>query len=155
MIPHHLAYPSGHRGVNWAECDECCTPVVEIFSEYGNSESDRGPYTFLNHSMSGRETFQTVKAALEQGLKFGFVVSSDSHNGFPGAYGGGLLAVHSENLDRGSIIKAINNRHTYALTGDRILVDFHVNGALMGSTIKAGKEVELTYDVRCPDELDL
>ena len=144
MILYHLAYPSGHRGVNWAEFDECCTPVVEIFSEHGNTESDRGPYTFFNHSMGGRGTSQTVKAALEQGQKFGFVASSDSHNRFPGAYGEGLLAVHSENLDRGSIIKAINNRHTYALTGDRILVDFHVNGVLMGRTIKAGKEVELT-----------
>lgn len=30
MIPHHLAYPRGHRGVNWDEFDSCCTPVVEI-----------------------------------------------------------------------------------------------------------------------------
>ncbi len=43
MIPHHLAYPKGHRGVDWEHFDECCTPVVEIFSEHGNSEDDRGP----------------------------------------------------------------------------------------------------------------
>ena len=41
MIPHHLAYPKGHRGVNWDVFDQCCTPVVEIFSEHGNSEDDR------------------------------------------------------------------------------------------------------------------
>ena len=155
MIPHHLAYPSGSRGVNWDEFDECCTPVVEIFSEHGNSEDDRGPFTFFNHSMGPRETSQTVKAALEKGLKFGFVASSDSHNGFPGAYGEGLLAVHSRGQDRASIIDAINNRHTYALTGDRILVDYSVDGRLMGSTINAGKNVEISYDVRCPDELEV
>jgi hypothetical protein len=58
-------------------------------------------------------------------------------------------------LDRNSIIQAINNRHTYALTGDRILIDFCVDGAMMGSTIKAGSEVEASYDVRCPDELEV
>lgn len=155
MIPHHLAYPAGHRGVNWREFDECCTPVVEIFSEHGNSENDRGPYTFFNHSMGPRETSQTVKAALANGFKFGFVASSDSHNGFPGAYGEGLLAVHAKGLDRASIIEAINQRHTYALTGDRILVDFAVDGAIMGSTIAAGKTAQVVYDVRCPDELEV
>ena len=143
MIPHHLAYPPGHRGVNWGEFDECCTPVVEIFSEHGNAEDDRGPLTYFNHSMGPRETSQTVRAALENGHRFGFVASSDSHNGFPGAYGEGLLAVHSGALDRASIIKAINDRHTYALTGDRILVDFAVEDAIMGSSINAGREVEI------------
>lgn len=155
MIPHHLAYPPGSRGVNWGEFDSCCTPVVEIFSEHGNSEDDRGAYTFFNHSMGPRETSQTVMAALNNGFQFGFVASSDSHNGFPGAYGEGLLAVHSMGQDRASIIDAINQRHTYALTGDRILVDFTVDGALMGSSIAAGSEVDIAYDVRCPDELDV
>lgn len=155
MIPHHVAYPKGNRGVNWDEFTECCTPVVEVFSEHGNSENDRAPLTYFNHAMGGRDTSQTIAAGLENGLRFGFVASTDSHNGFPGAYGEGLMGVHSPGLDRGSILKAIRDRHTYALTGDRILVDFAVNGALMGSTITAGKEVEISYDVRCPDELDV
>ncbi|MGI9378656.1 MAG: hypothetical protein ACR2OW_03315, partial [Methyloligellaceae bacterium] len=116
---------------------------------------DRGPLTYFNHSMGPRETSQTVRAALENGLKFGFVASSDSHSGFPGAYGEGLMAVHSRGRDRQSIIQAINDRHTYALTGDRCLIDFDVDGQLMGSTIKAGATAEIAYRVQCPDAIEI
>ena len=155
MIPHHLAYPQGHRGVNWDVFDEACTPVVEVFSEHGNSEHDRGPHDFFSHSMGGRDTIQTVRHALAQGLRFGFVASSDSHSGFPGAYGEGLLGVQSRGRDRASIMEAIRARRTWGLTGDRIEVDFTVDGAPMGSTIEAGGEVEVAYDVRGRDELDV
>ena len=155
MIPHHLAYREGMRGVNWDVFDHACTPVVEIFSEHGNSEDDRGPLTFFNHSMGGRQTSQTARAALDAGLQFGFTASSDSHNGFPGAYGEGIVAVLSTGLDRASIMQAINARRTYAITGDRILVDFSVEGAVMGQSIETGKRADAVFDVRCPDELDV
>jgi len=155
MIPHHLAYPEGMRGVNWEVFDHACTPVVEIFSEHGNSEDDRGPLTFFTHSMGGRQTSQTARAALDAGLQFGFTASSDSHNGFPGAYGEGIVAVLSADLERASIMEAINARRTYALTGDRILIDFTVDGAVMGQSIEAGAEVDAVFDVRCPDALDV
>lgn len=155
MIPHHLAYAEGHRGVNWDVFDEACTPVVEIFSEHGNSEHDRGPFDFFNHSMGGRQTSQTVRAALEQGLRFGFTASSDSHNGFPGAYGEGLIAVLAERPDRSGILEAIRARRTYAITGDRIEVAFTVNGATMGSSITAGAEVAVEFDVQGRDEIDV
>jgi hypothetical protein len=155
MIPHHLAYPEGHRGVNWDVFQEDCTPVVEIYSEHGNSEHDRGPFDFFNHSMGGRQTSQTVRHALANGLRFGFTASSDTHSGFPGAYGEGLVAVLAERRDRAAILDAIRARRTYALTGDRIEVDFTVEGAVMGSAIEAGAEVEVAYDVRGRDELDV
>lgn len=155
MIPHHLAYPQGRRGVNWDVFNERCTPVVEIYSEHGNSEHDRGPFDFFNHSMGGRQTSQTVRHALDAGMRFGFVASSDSHNGFPGAYGEGLVAVLSERLDRKSILEAIRARRTYAITGDRIEIDFAVNGAPMGSSIEAGQDAEVAYEVRGRDEMDI
>jgi hypothetical protein len=123
MIPHHLAYPSGRRGVNWDVFEESCTPVVEIFSEHGNSEYDRGAYPFISHSMGGRQTSNTVRAALDEGLRFGFVASSDSHSGFPGAYGEGVMAALVRDHSRAAILEAINARRTYALTGDRIHLD--------------------------------
>jgi hypothetical protein len=155
MIPHHLAYPKGRRGVNWSCFDEACTPVVEIYSEHGNSEDDRGPYPFFTHSMGGRETANTARAALESGLRFGFVGSSDDHAGFPGAYGEGLMAALVPDFTREGIFEAIRARRTYALTGDRIEIDFTVEGRPMGATLDTGNRAEVRFAVRGRDELDV
>lgn len=155
MIPHHLAYPSGRRGVNWEVFDEACTPVVEIYSEHGNSEDDRGPLTFFNHSMGGRQTSNTVRHALDEGLRFGFVASSDSHSGFPGAHGEGLMAALVEDNTRPAILDAIRARRTYALTGDRIEIGFSADGAQMGESIPARESLDIAYSVEGRDELDV
>ena len=60
--------------------------MVETYSEHGASEEDRGAYPMVTHSFGGRQTANTVQAALARGLRFGFVGSSDNHAGFPGAY---------------------------------------------------------------------
>jgi hypothetical protein len=155
MIPHHLAYPKGRRGVNWDVFREDCTPVVEIYSEHGNSEDDRGPYPFFTHSMGGRETTNTARAALEAGLRFGFVGSSDDHAGFPGAYGEGLMAALVGDFTREGIFEAIRARRTYALTGDRMELEFSVEGAPMGADIAAGAKAAAAFAVRGRDELDV
>jgi len=155
MIPHHLAYPKGVRGVNWDAFREDCTPVVEIFSEHGASETDRGPFDYFTHSMGGRETANTARAALDAGLRFGFVGSSDNHAGFPGAYGEGLMGVHADAHTRAAILEAIRKRRTWALTGDRIEVDFSVNGMPMGSGLDAGRDAEAVFSVCGRDELDV
>ncbi len=155
MIPHHLAYPAGRRGVNWDVFDEACTPVVEIYSEHGSSEDDRGPYPMVTHSLGGRQTANTVRAALARGLRFGFVGSSDDHAAFPGAYGEGLMAALCREVSRPAILEAIRQRRTYALTGDRIEVEVTVDGAPMGSSIDAGSSVEVAYRVEGRDELEV
>jgi hypothetical protein len=129
--------------------------VVEIYSEHGNSEDDRGPLPYFTHSMGGRETANTARAALAAGLRFGFVGSSDDHAGFPGAYGEGLMAALVSDFSRAAIFEAIRARRTYALTGDRIELDFAVDGAPMGATIDAGRQVAVEFAVRGRDELDV
>jgi len=155
MIPHHLAYPKGRRGVNWDCFTEECTPVVEIYSEHGNSEDDRGPFAYFTHSMGGRETANTARAALADGRRFGFVGSSDDHAGFPGAYGEGLMAALVTDFTREAIFEAIRARRTCALTGDRIEVDFSVEGAPLGATIEAGRQAEARFAVAGRDALDV
>jgi hypothetical protein len=155
MIPHHLAYPTGRRGVNWNAFSEECTPVVEIYSEHGNAEDDRGPFAYFTHSMGGRETANTARAALDAGRRFGFVASSDDHAGFPGAYGEGLMAALVEDFSREGILEAIRARRTYALTGDRIEVEFTVQGTPMGASLETGGQAQASFSVRGRDELDV
>ena len=154
LIPHHLAYPQGRRGANWDSFTSECTPVVEVYSWHGNGEEDRGPFPYLSGSPGGRDSRNTVRAGLARGLKFGFVASSDNHSGFPGAYGEGLMAALVTDLTRPAILEAIRARRTYALTGDRIEIDFRIDDRIMGSDIAAGREVELYYDVQGRDELE-
>jgi hypothetical protein len=105
--------------------------------------------------MGGRETANTARAALDAGKRFGFVASSDDHAGFPGAYGEGLMAALATDLSRPAILEAVRARRTYALTGDRIEVDFSVDGAPMGATVTGGKRAEAAFAVRGRDELDV
>ena len=85
----------------------------------------------ISGSPGGRRTSNTVRQALADGLRFGFVASSDNHAGFPGAYGEGLMGALVADLTRPAILEAIRDRRTYALTGDRIELSFTVNGALV------------------------
>lgn len=155
MIPHHLAYPPGWRGVNWDVFSEECSPLVEIYSEHGNSEEDRGLYPFFNHSLGGRVTAGTVRHALDRGLKFGFCASSDSHNGFPGGHGEGVTGCWAERLDREAVLEAIRARRTYGLTGDRIEVDFRVNGAPMGADLGRVETLLAQWEVSGRDAMDV
>ncbi|MBW3599584.1 MAG: hypothetical protein KY475_20220, partial [Planctomycetes bacterium] len=64
-IPHHLAYARGWRGANFDHFTPAVSPVVEIFSEHGCSESVTAPVgDFIRHSMGGRVTENTVERQL-------------------------------------------------------------------------------------------
>lgn len=136
LIPHHIGYRQGARGINWAAFESSHSPVVEIFSFHGLSESSEGPYPYL-HSMGPRHEQSTAQYGWSQGHIFGVIGSTDHHNAFPGSYGYGRLAVWAESLTRDGIWEAIRARRTYALTGDRIMLQFALNGQPMGSICPA------------------
>ena len=135
LIPHHPAYKQGRRGQNWSVLDPTISPVVEIFSEHGNAESDRSPGRYIRHSMGGRSTKNTLQWLWEQGVKVGVVASTDDHFGYPGAYGEGLVAVYADSLNRESVMEAVKARRTYGVSADRIELDFRLNGHWMGQEI--------------------
>lgn len=135
LVPHHPAYKLLWRGQNWASLDVSVSPVLEIFSEHGNAESDRSPYRYIRHSMGGRHTVNTLQWLLKQGVKVGVVASTDDHLGYPGAYGEGLAAVYADELTRESVLDAIKARRTYGINMDRIALDFRLNGHWMGESI--------------------
>jgi hypothetical protein len=77
-IPHHLAYARGWRGANFDHFAAAVSPVVEIFSEHGCSESVTAPVgDFIRHSMGGRVTENTIDRQLERSLRFGMIASSE------------------------------------------------------------------------------
>jgi len=156
VIPHHPAYPVGHRGFDWKGFDSVKAPLVEIFSGHGSSETDVGPSPFLCNNMGPDCTAGTVRRGLDLGNVFGFIGSSDCHVAFPGSYGSGLAAVYAEELTRESLWDAFQNRRTYAITGDRIGLDFKLNGSAMGSILQsdAKKPRQIAVEVDGWDCLD-
>lgn len=133
--PHHIGYHRGSRGINWDHYDPRFAPVVEMMSMHGCAESDASPKPYL-HTMGPCDHTSTMQYGLAQGHVFGVVGSTDHHSAHPGSYGHGRMGVWAESLTRESIWEAIFARRTYALTGDRIELEFHLNGEPMGSVLE-------------------
>lgn len=146
LLPHHIGYRQGYRGINWKTFTEELSPVVEIFSFHGLSEGSDGPYPYL-HSMGPRHEHSTAQYGWQENNVFGIVGSTDHHNAFPGSYGYGRLGVWSEGLTRDAIWEAIKQRRTYVLTGDRIQLGFSLNETPIGGIAPADPDREIQVSV--------
>lgn len=153
LVPHHIGYKRGSRGINWDAFSPELSPVAEIFSFHGASEGSEGPYPYL-HSMGPRHEQSTARYGWEQGHVFGVIGSTDHHNAFPGSYGYGRLGVWATALTRDAIWDAIASRRTYALTGDRIALAFALNGQPMGAICPPARERWIEVEVYGGSSLD-
>ncbi len=153
LMPHHIGYKAGYRGINWTEFDPEFISVVEIMSMHGASESAVAPYPYL-HTMGPRDWQSTLQYGLAQGHIVGVVGSTDHHSAHPGSYGHGRMGVWAEELTRDAIWQAIQNRRTYALTGDRIQVAFSLNGQPMGTMLPNTPQREINVAVTGGDAID-
>lgn len=147
VIPHHIGYPAGYRGINWETYTAEMSPFVEIFSIHGCSESDEAPYPLLRR-MGPRDGRSTGSWGLRQGHRVGLVGSTDHHAGYPGSHGYGRLAAAAGALNREALWEAFLERRVYAATGDRIGLDFQLNGAWMGAEVLASGHREISVDVQ-------
>lgn len=116
-------------------------PLIEIFSSHGLSEAyaPEHPLSYKNlspesgkGSSRGPHYAQNAWAAKET---LGVIASSDDHGARPGQHYNGLAAVYAKELSRSAIFEALKQRHTYATTGQRMLVHFDIEGALMGAQL--------------------
>jgi hypothetical protein len=83
--------------------------------------------------------------AINRGYRVGLTAGTDGVMGRPGAdhpgrrlirnLRNGLTAVYARELTRESLWNALQNRHCYATTGERIRVEFNVNRQPMGSEL--------------------
>jgi hypothetical protein len=153
ILPHHIAYQHGHRGIDWGAFDASTSPLAEIVSFHGSAESCDGPVPYL-HAMGPRDRSGTARTGWKQGHRFGVIGSTDHHAAVPGAYGYGRLGAWLPSLDRGALWDALTQRRTWALTGDRIEVAFTVNDVPMGGVAAPSDERRVEVDVRGGDGID-
>lgn len=123
---------------NWEYHDSALENLAEIYSVHGSFES-----------------FGEI--ALQRGHTVGFVGAGDSHcgqiGGFPpgaakGHYThGGLTAVRVAEHSRGELLQSLARRQVYATTGERIYLDFSVNGEPMGSVLHSGQPPAVAAEV--------
>ncbi len=142
-IAHHSS--TGFFPVDWSYRDPEFDRLVEVYSTWGNSEYYGAP--FPGYAADRHEGLGALDA-LKMGHRLGFMASSDGHDGNPGnaqwcyrqphihhRLGSGFIAVLAPELTRKAIFDAMYQRRCYATTGARILMDFRVNGAMMGQEI--------------------
>lgn len=143
-IPHHIA--DQNLVTSWQVRDEELEPVIELFQSRGNSEypgcpKENNQLSIGEHSTSHREAFADF-ALREKKYKFGFIGGGDHNN-----MGVGLAALWVKEISRRGIIEALKSRRCYATTGDKIFLDFRINGALFGETVKNAGVPELTFNI--------
>lgn len=137
-VPHHIGYTPGYRGISWERYQREISPCVEVFSKHGCGMSDTAAYPYY-HDMGPRDPHNTVYEGLRRGNRFSFLGSTDHHAGFPGSYGDGLTAVIVPEKSREAIWQALLAGRTYAVTGDRIVCEFTINGKGLGETVHSEK----------------
>ncbi len=108
--------------------------MIQMISMHGCSETDEGTRPYL-HTMGPSDQAGTIQHGLQKGHIFGFIGSTDHHSAHPGSYGHGLTGLWAEARTRHAIWDALLQRRTYALTGDKIQLEFSLNDHPMGAVI--------------------
>ncbi|NPV07411.1 MAG: DUF3604 domain-containing protein [Anaerolineae bacterium] len=154
-IPHHTAYQVGERGKDWHYHEDDLSPFAEIYSSHGSSEGCNTPFTLeRNQDMAPRVSGGSIQDGLAHGYRIGIMASSDSHNGYPGPWGSGLMGVYAAELSRPALWEAFLQRRVFGVTGDRMALAFRLNGHFMGSDIRAHPPMEITGTVVGSDAID-
>lgn len=117
-----VVIPHAHNPGDYRQSDPQLEPLIEIMSMHGS-------FDWFMH------------AYLSHGHEVGVVAASDDHMSKPGysaptrnslAQRGGLGAVMAKEKSRDSLFDAMRAKHTYATTGDRIILRMELNGTRMG-----------------------
>jgi len=135
-IPHHfmLLDPA-----DWRATDRESLRLAEIYSIHGSSEEAGAWWRHPDHFGFAYDGSRGARGhdyltALARGHRVGVIACSDSHEAQPGM--SGLTCVRASELTREGLWDALYERACYATTGARILLDFELSGAPMGSEMR-------------------
>jgi hypothetical protein len=148
-IPHHPA--DEVHACCWETRDEEIEPVVEIFQCRGNAEY-RGAPRMINverHVPSENDKGFIDYALREKKHKLGFIASGDHNN-----IGVGLACVWVKEISRNGVLEAMRSRRVFGTTGDQIVMDFRLNGAVQGQTLKGIKKPVLSFSIKTVDQIE-
>ncbi len=152
-MPHHIGYKTGFRGINWETYREHSSPLVEIMSMHGASESEHALPAYL-HTMGPLSQDNTYQGGLARGFKFGVTACTDHHNAAPGSYGSGKTGVWATEQKSDEIWDALLFRQTVAYSGDPIAMAYFIEDQSVGSTVITDqKTVNLDAYVLAPSSL--
>ena len=152
IVPHHLGYGPGARGIDWDAFDSTRSPVVEIVSTHGASDTGSGAIASY-HTMGPFHAAGSIEEGLRRGHRFGVVGGTDHHAGYPGHHGGGRTAVVADALTREAIFDALRERRCYAATGDAIELALEVDGTPMGAESIGRRERRIKATARGADPI--
>ena len=146
MSTHH---PGQARWGRWNpdNHDPEVEPNFEIASWHGRFEYYSNPWQG-RRQVPGHQ----YQDALRRGYRVGVMGASDTHHLIPGQ--GGLTAVLAEKLDRESIFEAVRSRRIYATSGEKIVLEFSINGQPMGSELAGVNRLRLKVTVKGTDAID-
>ncbi len=133
---------------NFKEWDSEHERLAEIYNAWGSSEKSAKEGNSRPIYCSDKKGFIEAQegallTALMNNKRVGFVagglddrgIYSDLYASDQEQYSSGLTAVMAETLTRTAIIEALYNRHCYATTGERIIINFSLAGAVMGTEL--------------------
>ena len=120
--------------------DEAGEPNRARFGLIGSSDGHQAR-PGSSYKESNRVLYTDTKSTGDNVVSTDFYKADRESAGF--YYTGGLVAVHAQGRDRDAIWRALDSRHTYATSGDRMLVWFDLLNGPSGPS-PMGSEVQLT-----------
>ncbi|MHB0999236.1 MAG: DUF3604 domain-containing protein [Armatimonadota bacterium] len=132
--------------MDWNAHDPEYQTVVEIFSS-GNSNEHKGCPRECTSLTKYESCF--VQNALARGHKLGFVGCGDHH-----ATGLGATGLLVKEVSRRGLVEAMKARRCFATTGDKIFIDFKVDGHIMGEEFASKDKPHITASLKCTDTID-
>jgi hypothetical protein len=171
--PHHPAAVAP-MVTDWSCFDPAFEPVVEVYSEHGNSLWRSEIFDPMHNGFDAEHSVETALNPNRFGLRFGFIGGTDSHDTNPGGVctldqqrishgnaGGLTIAVLPEDQDftRYALYEAMRKRSTYVTTGPLVplslgwySLDTHLGGLGQEITLPEGQPLKIVAQI--PEDLD-